>query len=191
MTGFHHPFLIGKNCYLRGLEETDLRENYFQWFNDQEITRFMRHGSFPNSEIKAKEFFLRISSSENDIVLAIICIEDSKHIGNLGLHNINWLYRTAELGIIIGEKEYHGKSLAKEAMRLLLNHAFYRLNLHRVYLITDSNNKCAINAFEKSGFIKEGLLRQDCFRNGRYVDSIFMGCLLEDYEKAEINYNAQ
>ncbi len=187
----YHPFLIGEKCYLRGLEETDLEGNYFQWFNDQEVTAFMRNGTFPNSAAKARDFFLRMSSSENDIVLAIIGKDDGRHVGNLGLHGINWLYRSAELGIIVGERDCHGKGLATEAMRLLLGHAFNRLNLHRVYLITDIENKAAIRAFEKAGFVREGVLRQDCFRLGRYRDSIYMGCLAEDYERAKTGLSCE
>ena len=36
-----HPFLEGDKVYLRGLEKSDLQTNYFQWLNDQEVTRNM------------------------------------------------------------------------------------------------------------------------------------------------------
>jgi len=51
------PFLIGEKSYLRGLELLDLTGNYFQWFNDQEITRYMKNGSFPNSEARMRSFY--------------------------------------------------------------------------------------------------------------------------------------
>jgi RimJ/RimL family protein N-acetyltransferase len=178
-----HPFLVGKKCYLRGIELSDLKGNYFQWFNDQETTRFMKNGSFPNSEARMKDFFERMTISDKDIVLAIVDKSNNYHIGNIGLHNIDWFYRKAELGIIIGERSYHGKGFAVEAVRLLLEHAFSRLNLHKIYLRTEEENLSAIRAFEKSGFKKEGLIRQECFREGKFTNSVYMGCLADEFIK--------
>jgi len=90
--------------------------------------------------------------SDNDLVLAIISKSDNFHIGNIGLHNIDWFYRKAELGIIIGERNYQGKGLATEAVKLLLKHAFQRLNLHKVYLRTEEENERAIKMFTAAGF---------------------------------------
>jgi ribosomal-protein-alanine N-acetyltransferase len=179
----NHPFLVGKKCYLRGLEKADLTGPYFQWFNDQEVTRHMFHGAFPNSEARMQKFFDHVSTSEKDLVLAIIDKKTNKHVGNIGLHHINWIYRTAELGIIIGEAKTQGKGLGTEALQLILNHGFMRLNLHKVYLLTEEGNIAAVKAFEKAGFKKEGLLREDCFRNGKYANSHYMGCLRKDFEK--------
>lgn len=179
----HHPFLIGDKCYLRGIEENDLCGNYFQWFNDQNVTQFMSNGAFPNSTKKMKHFLEHISSSQNDIVLAIINKENDHHVGNIGIHRINWIYRIGELGIIIGEKSEQNRGIGSEAIQLILNHSFYRLNLNKIFLLTDENNIAAIKSFKKNGFIQEGLLRKDCFRKGKYVNSVYMGCLREDFEK--------
>jgi RimJ/RimL family protein N-acetyltransferase len=180
----HHPFLVGKKVYLRGLDEADLEGRYFQWFNDQDNTRYMYNGAFPNSRAKMRSFFDKVTLGNSDIVLAIVNVGDGVHVGNVGLHNINWVYRCAELGIIIGEKKYQGRGIATEAMRLFLGHAFQRLNLHKVYLLTDANNESAIRAFQKVGFVQEGLLREDCFRNGKFSNSVYMGCLLKDFVRS-------
>jgi RimJ/RimL family protein N-acetyltransferase len=51
-------------------------------------------------------------------------------IGNLGLMNLNWHDRSAEVGIFIGEKQYWNQGYGRMAMELLLDHAFLSINLH-------------------------------------------------------------
>lgn len=176
-----NPFLIGKKAYLRGLESSDLAGDYKTWFNNQDVTRFMFNGGFPNSEAKMKSFFDRVTQSETDLVLAIIHKKDNIHIGNIGLHHIHPIYRCAELGIIIGNPKYQGQNIGLEAVKLILAHGFKRLNLHKVYLMTDCKNVSAVKTFESAGFKKEGLLRESCFRDGKYEDSFYMGCLAKEF----------
>jgi RimJ/RimL family protein N-acetyltransferase len=178
-------FLSGRKCYLRGLLRSDLQTHYFQWLNDQDVTRFMWHGSFPNSESRMEAFFDRVTNSNNDVVLAIVTHDDDVHIGNIGLANIDWMYRKAELGILIGEREHQERGYASEALDLVLRHAFYRLNLNKVYLRTEEGNESALHAFERAGFKREGLLRQECFREGEYRDTVYMGCLRADLDSLE------
>ncbi|MBU7025134.1 MAG: GNAT family N-acetyltransferase, partial [Theionarchaea archaeon] len=92
------------------------------------------------------------------------------------LHN-----RKAELGIFIGEKKYWGKGYGTEAVRLGLKLAFEALNLNKVYLRAFINNKRAQKCYEKAGFKKEGILRQDMFKNGNYIDCIVYSILMEEY----------
>ncbi len=178
-------FLSGKLCYLRSLVRSDLASRYFQWLNDQDVTRFMWNGSFPNSERRMEAFFDRVTTSNRDVVLAIVALDGDTHVGNIGIHNIDWMYRKAELGILIGEREHQGRGYASEALELLLHHCFYRLNLNKIYLRTEEGNERALRAFERAGFRREGVLRQECFREGAYRDSIYMGCLRTDFDSRQ------
>ncbi len=56
----------------------------------------------------------------------------------------------------------------------MVDHAFEGLNLNRVWLTVFENNPRGVRAYEKAGFRVEGRLRQECFREGRYWDAIFM-----------------
>lgn len=99
------------------------------------------------------------------------------------LLNINWLSRSGELGLMIGEKSLHRKGIGEFATRQMLDHAFFDLNLQRVYLTTLARNTIAIRLYKKVGFVEEGLLRQAAFKRGRFDDVTFMSCLAEDYTK--------
>jgi RimJ/RimL family protein N-acetyltransferase len=176
-----HPFLVGERLYLRKLEETDLQGPYFQWFNDQEGDRYTNHAAFPNSMSRMKAFFDRVTQGNTDLVLAIVLKDGDRHVGNVALHGISWQHRRAELRIIIGEADARGKGYGTEAMKLLLRHAFEKLNLHRVFLGVRADHTQAIRAYEKCGFVVEGRLREDFLRNGAWHDTLRMSILEQDF----------
>ncbi len=96
---------------------------------------------------------------------------------------ISWC-RRASFGILIGDKAAWGKGYGSEATRLMLRHAFETLNLNRVWLHVYEYNQRGIRAYEKVGFRREGVLRQDTFRDGRYWDTIAMAVLREEWISA-------
>jgi RimJ/RimL family protein N-acetyltransferase len=179
----HHPFLIGERIYLRRIEKNDLEGNYFQWLNDQEVTRWMQNGIFPNSAESMLEYYMSVATSRSDMVLAIIVKDQERHIGNIGLSGLNQVFRNAEIGILIGEKDAWGKGYGSEAIRLLAGHAFRRLNLHRVSAGATAENIGCIKAFEKAGFTREGISRQAYFCEGQYRDCVHLGMLREEYNE--------
>jgi [ribosomal protein S5]-alanine N-acetyltransferase len=100
----HHPFIVGERLYLRRVERADLGTDYFQWLNDPDVTRHMYNGTFPNSEEAMVAYYEQTVQSTDRVNLAMVRREDDRHIGNIGLSAIDWVNRTAEVGIIIGER---------------------------------------------------------------------------------------
>lgn len=175
------PFLIANRIYLRRLAREDLDGNYFQWLNDQSVTRWMRHGIFPNSQEAMQAFYDSQATSRTDVVFAIVLRDNDRHIGNIGLHAINYVFRSAELGIIIGEADCWGQGYAAEAIALLAKHCFTRLNLHRLAAGAVDKNIGSIRAFEKAGFQREGVARQAYFCEGEYHDCVNVSLLHSDW----------
>ena len=54
------------------------------------------------------------------------------------------------------------------------------LNMHKVYLYVDVDNQVGIHIYEGVGFVKEGVMRQQFYANGRYHDSLFMGIFKDE-----------
>ena len=119
-------------------------------------------------------------------MLAICSRGDDRHVGNIGLHQIDHVYAKAELGIVIGSRSLRGKGLGTEAVRLLCGHGFDRLNLHKVWLRVEDANAGARRAFERAGVRVEGVLSEEILHHGERHDSIYMGLLADEWRTAEV-----
>ena len=178
----YHPFLIGEKIYLRGLERSDLEGAYFQWLNDYDITKHLESGIFPNSMEAMEKYFDSIKQSPDNIFLAIIERETDRHIGNIKIGNINWVRRVADIGWLIGEKDAWGKGYGTEALKLVVDYCFRRLNLHKVFAGIAAPNLASKKMCEKVGFSLEATLRKEAYVNGEYCDVMYFGLLREEYK---------
>lgn len=177
-----HPFLTGDTVYLRTIEESDLNENYQQWFNDEEVCQFNSHHRFPMYLQDLGEYYRDVIKSQGNLVLAIVDKTTDKHIGNIALQNISSTDRLAELAIIIGDKEYWSRGVGYEACRLLITHGFNALNLHRISCGTSEVNVSMQKLAAKLGFTKEGTQREALFKNGVYQNIITYGLLAHEHK---------
>lgn len=178
------PFLESERIQLRPFTREDV-PFWFQWFNDKATTTKMNKGAFPNTELAQDQFLETISRSKNDIQLAIASKKDHELIGAIGLHKIDWIHRHADISIIIGNKKYWGQGIATEAIGAMVEHAFAKLNLHKLTAGTWANNTGSQKAFEKNGFVLEGTLRDQFFFQDGYVDQICLGLLYENWKKTK------
>ena len=175
-------FLPGEKLDLCVLDKNRHFDKCWQWINSLKITEFMgSNGVFPVPLSKEQEWFDKQNTDDKNINLALET-KEKKHIGNIGLHQIDWIARHALAGIMIGEKEEWNKGYATEAEKLLLHHAFSNLNLNRIYAHVVTENTASVKAAEKAGFQKEGVLRQCVFKNNRYYDAFLLGILKEDWK---------
>ena len=89
---------------------------------------------------------------------------DGRHIGNCVYYNIDEDQSEAELGIMIGDRQYWDKGYGTDAVRVLLDHVFRFTNLNRIYLKTLVNNARARRCFEKCSFTPCGHLERDGYK---------------------------
>lgn len=174
-------FAEGPHVMLRPLERTDLNERYLGWLNDPEVTRYVESGAFPSTAEDLENFYRTVSSSRNDVILAVVDKQSGRHIGNVKLGPIQWVQRCATFGILIGEKDFWGKGAGEEATRLMVEYGFQRLNLHRIDLGVCAEHEAAVRCYEKVGFKVEGRMREDLFQAGGYKDRLWMGLLRSEY----------
>jgi RimJ/RimL family protein N-acetyltransferase len=174
-----HPFLIGDRIYLRPLDRADA-PLCVTWFNDRDVTRYLAK-TRPVTLQQEEEYIEKVSQGDQDLVLGMVIKEPEQFVGVTGLHRIDPKNRHASFGITIGAKEAWGKGAGTEAARLIVQHAFDTLNLNRVWLHVHERNQAGLRAYQKAGFRREGVLRQDSFGEGRYWDTIVMGVLRDEW----------
>ena len=175
--------VYGERIRLRGAERSDL-EKFIEWVNDPEVTRgitlFLPMSS--TDEEKWFEASLQKPQEEKSLVIDMKVGDGWRVIGNSGFFDFDWVVRSAEVGIMIGDKSVWNQGYGTETMRLLLRHAFRTLNLHRVFLRVHSDNVYAIRTYEKVGFVHEGRLRQAVYRDGEYYDLLMMSVLRDEWD---------
>jgi len=110
----------------------------------------------------------------------IIENSDEDMVGLVELVEINYIHRRAEFQIII-DPAWQNQKCGERATRLAINYAFGVLNLYKLYLFVDKENKPAIHIYEKCGFRVEGELIGEFFVNGVYRDAIRMCMFQGDY----------
>lgn len=185
--GLHPPessrFLEGKRIYLREVRPSDVNEHYYRWMNDPEVTLFLESRFAPNSMEKIQEFVAGKLGDQDNVFLAIVLKEEDRHIGNIKLGPIQWIHRLAEIGLLIGEKDCWGKGFATEAIQLVSDYAFNVLNLHKVTAGCYGPNEGSARAFQKAGFVVEGIRKKQFYSNGSYVDDILLGLIRPEWKQ--------
>jgi [ribosomal protein S5]-alanine N-acetyltransferase len=175
-----NPFLLGTKIYLRPLEREDA-PLFVPWVNDPEVTRTL--DLYRPMNLQAEEEFIeQIYKSDHDLTLGIVIKQTDILIGSTGLRLINFKDHHTSFGIFIGEKSEWGKGYGAEATSLMTKYAFETLHMNRVWLHVREDNERGIRAYERVGFKREGVLRQDVYREGRYWDTITMAILREEWE---------
>ena len=178
--------IAGNRVRLRAVERSDI-PLFVEWLNDPEVTQGLTI-YLPLSEAHEERWFdnmLNRPMDEHPMLIEALQDDGWQPIGNCGFHNLDWRCRSAEVGIFIGEKSMWNMGFGTEAMRLLLQHGFETLNLNRISLDVYSTNHRAIRSYEKAGFVLEGRKRQAMYKNGHYVDILFMSVLRSEWKNRQ------
>ena len=174
--------IYGKRVRLRGAERSDL-EKFILWINDPEVTTGLTL-FLPMSSLDEEKWFEHAMQRPQEEKPLVIDMKDGVNwrlIGNTSFFNLDWIARAAEVGIMIGDKTIWNQGYGTEVMTLLLRHGFETLNLNRICLRVYCDNKRAIRAYEKAGFVHEGRMRQAVYRHGSYNDVLYMSVLHEEW----------
>lgn len=178
-------FIVGKEINLVSLsEETVTNSNWYSWYNDEDATLNMQQHYFPNTkEIQVEYYKKNIMNNPQKLQLGICHKNDNFLIGVISLSDINYINRSAEFAVIIGEKKYRNLSNFIEASRLIIKHGFESLNLNRIYGGSTSK-EIDIMFCKLLGFTHEGISRKAVFKDDKYVDIYRHALLKENYKKS-------
>ncbi|MFW9784002.1 MAG: GNAT family N-acetyltransferase [Candidatus Heimdallarchaeota archaeon] len=164
------PFMKGERIDLVA-QVSNWANLYVKWFNNPRVRRYARH-EFPHTFEDIKKWFEGTPwvGVRDFIVFVIYYKLDKCPIGDIGLNRINWINRNANIFATIGEPAYWGKGIVGEAAKLLIDYAFTELNLHKIFASIYNPNQRSLRAAEKLGFKKEGILKEQEYVDGLYVD---------------------
>lgn len=171
-----------KNTFVLRKPKTGDAEALLKFKND--ATNMALLGGFSTGySSKDIEGWIENHKSRSDEVLWIIADEkDDSCLGHVGLYQIDYRIRSAEFGILLGDRSRWGKGIGRQVMRTVIEYGFRQLNLNRISLTVLAHNERAIRMYEAIGFMREGLLRQAQYKDGRYMDLVCYALLRDEYK---------
>lgn len=173
---------------LRELEKRDI-STINRWRNDKDVIDCLGAPyRFINIEVDEKWYASYMGNRGNAIRCAIIQEDDDSILGLISLTDIDFLNQSAKLHIMIGETSCQNKGAGTFAVRAMLSHAFYNMNLHRIELTVLESNQRAIHLYEKCGFTREGVKRKCNYKNGKFVDMFMYSILKEEFSHPDYLY---
>lgn len=164
----------GERVYLRGLTEKDATEEYCSWLNDPAVNAYL---DTKQATIESLREYIREKTNAQDcLFLGIFDQGTDRHIGNIKLEPVDLKEKKATLGVLIGDKEYWGKGIGTETVRLLVNYAFNTLDLGKLDLGVRPGNKAAKKVYENCGFVVEDTKEDLVTMYNTRVSFLVVGC---------------
>ncbi len=175
-----------RNLTIREFKESDI-ELKLKWINDPENNFFLHY----NIPLNSEDTFKWYENKDNTIRLDCVIEYDNNRVGLIGLLNINKTDCKAEFYITIGEHNYKNKGIATSSSILILEYAFKKLGINKVYLNVDFDNEPAIRLYEKLGFEKEGHFKEDIFRksDNQLIDRCRYAIMRQEFLKNYRRFN--
>ncbi len=96
-------------------------------------------------------------------------------IGTVSLFDINPHHQNAQLGIVLGDRNYWGKGVASEVIAEVVRYAFSTLRIAYVGAEAEEANIPMRKALEKVGFEQDGFFKQQRIKNGERVNVVHFG----------------
>lgn len=174
----YYKKIIGERIYLSPVNNEEV-DSYLKWMNDEAVA--VNFGQFPLVVSSKSDMKWLYEPGNNMHRYAMVLLNGDILIGSLSLHNIDHLNRNAFIGIFIGEEEHRNNGYGAEAIRLILNYGFKTMNLHNIMLTVHADNCAGITCYQRVGFREVGRMREWVFKDGKYIDKIYMGIMEHEF----------
>ena len=153
----------------------DDAEAFAKVFSDRSAS----NGTLQHPYTSAEVWRTRLAGNVGTRQVMLVAVVNGRVVGNAGVHAVSDDPRkkhVCSLGISITHG-YQGRGVGRALMNACLDYADHWANYARVELTVHADNARAIKLYESLGFQHEGRLRDLSFREGGYVDALFMGRL--------------
>lgn len=150
----HIPFVKAERIDLVVMNSEHLKI-YQKWLNNPDVNKYLRI-LLPETYEELKKFWFPDQKEYVDTIWFVVWHKkDKKPVGITGLYDLRKPpYRRGHLSLFIGEAEYWGKGLGVEALELIIDYAFYKLNFHKVIGEVNVTNIRSLALCKKLGFVE-------------------------------------
>ncbi|MDI5887591.1 GNAT family N-acetyltransferase [Flavobacterium yafengii] len=162
------PTINTERLLLRQFVDSDI-EDVFKGLSHPEIIKY--YGvSFQTLEATKEQmiFFADLEKNQTGIWFAVCSADNKIFYGAGGLNNLSNEHKKAEIGFWL-ISDFWGKGIMKEAIPLICNYGFEKLELHRIEGFVESENRNCKKAMTKLNFQYEGTMKECEIKNGRFI----------------------
>lgn len=137
---------------LRQLTAEDATLNYLSWLQNDSSSSFIVSSRADMTIEDLKEYISERMYQDDVLFLGIFDKDTKHHIGNIKFEPINRNKKIAVMGILIGDPEFRGKSVASEVIEITGKFLKENCSIDEIHLGVHKDNVRAIKAYLKVGF---------------------------------------
>ncbi|MFD9041967.1 GNAT family N-acetyltransferase [Streptomyces bottropensis] len=179
MSFSHKPVLTGERAVLRPFTEDDAPV-MARILADPEVLRLTGSPTGEFGTDRLRSWYGSRNDHPDRLDLAVVDRASGELVGEVVLNDWDGANRSCCFRILIGPGG-RDRGLGTEAVRLMVGHAFEEVGLHRVSLYVFTHNPRARRAYEKAGFVAEGIERQTLWQDGKWIDAVRMSVLAPEW----------
>ena len=168
---------------IRSLAADDASARYIGWLADQEIVQHLNTEACDAPSIEELKKYISEHDNYNSYLLGVFN-KDGEHIGNFRIQVVS-PHGIANMGVMIGDRNYWGKNVVLECRETILDYLFYKLELFKVVGACTSRNMPALFNYLRQGWYQEGLQRGQYLTNGNRADKVWFAMFREDWVQRE------
>ena len=158
--------------------------NVASWFSETPFDLFLVASSFTYPvSVKDIVAFASHVDVEQHKLYSVMLRSNNMHVGHFEIKNINWKHTVGTVSHVILCPDCQSKSMGKEFIDLITRIAFEVLSLDRISLSVHECNAKAIAAYEKAGYVKEGLIRDVLKYEDKRYSLYQMGILRREWRE--------
>lgn len=173
--------LTYRSVCLRPYEEEHIRQTV-KWLNDPYLKQ-----SFGLTRVITEEEHKTWLKGQANLLLWAIYYQDKKYCGNVSLQ-VNLRHQSAYFQIYLGDESVRGQGIGTNSLRAVLQYAFLKLSLNRIWLHTFVNNHAAIHLYQSEGFKLEGIERKAIYCGDRFIDQMSWALLKDEWKTCSSNF---
>lgn len=148
--------VVGRLVLLRDLTPEDVGDHYLAWMRDPAVNRHLESRFEEHSLASLTSFVEEHAGRADVLLLAIVERSSGRHIGNIKVGPLHPHHGTADLGLLIGDHDAHGRGYGTEAIRLATELGFARLGARKLTASCYADNVASSAGFRRAGWSEEG-----------------------------------
>ena len=164
--------IIGNGLCLRVWRDADL-PILTELRNDLAVQAQLLSRARGSTEVQVREWLVRRHSEQSSLLFVIASNDNDEPLGFTQVLDIDYVDRKGNFGICL-ISDARGRGLGVQVIDIMTNYLRDSWNFNKLSLRVRADNHAALRCYEKAGFERCGLLREDVFIDGRLQNVVLM-----------------